>query len=98
METFNTEVVCHANGMVLHVHLSLLFSAVFVGFCSLFVKVCVSVYVWEDLCMMSCTVFLQGDEGPLGPPGGAGPTVRTLRFTYCIYTHTTHTHACMRSK
>lgn len=51
---------------------------------------CVRLYVCEYLCVMNCTVFLQGDEGPLGPPGSAGPTVRTPRFAYYSYT-STHT-------
>lgn len=32
--------------------------------------------------MLNCTVLLQGDEGPIGPPGIAGPTVRAPRFTH----------------
>lgn len=37
---------------------------------------------------MKCVLFLQGDEGPIGPPGSSGPTVRTCRLTYFIYTNT----------
>lgn len=46
-------------------------------------------------CMMSSAVFLQGDEGPIGPPGNAGPTVRTPQLTSGVNTHTrTHWLCC----
>lgn len=30
--------------------------------------------------------LVQGDEGPLGPPGNAGPTVGASRLAYSVYT------------
>lgn len=80
----------HANGMVtllcVHFFVCVLVCQLYLLVCWILPCICehalVCVYVCKYLCMMNCTMFLQGDEGPLGPPGSVGPTVRTFRFTY----------------
>lgn len=48
----------------------------------------VCVYVCKYLCLRPSVALLQGDEGPLGPPGSSGPTVSAPRFSRWTYTVT----------
>lgn len=61
-------------------------------------RVCVYLCFSASYCMLSINddvwwnvSFVQGDEGPLGPPGNAGPMVGTSTFKYSVRTNV---HVC----